>query len=405
MRVNFTALPPLSLYIHVPWCIRKCPYCDFNSHEADQGAIPESAYVDALIRDLEQDLPAVWGRSVDSIFIGGGTPSLLSGDAMVRLLSAVRARLPLKPGLEITLEANPGALVRDKLGAFRDAGVTRLSLGVQSFRDESLQRVGRIHSAAQALEAIEAVKVAGFASWNLDLMYGLPGQTPAQAVDDVRTAIACDPPHLSHYQLTIEPNTLFHVRPPTLPADDDLWTMHQQCREILAQQGLLPYEISACAREGQQCRHNLNYWHFGDYLGIGAGAHAKISNAQHGVIERTWKIRHPRGYMEGLRDGSGEHAHIGGRRQLASADILLEFMMNACRLTAGFPAALFQEHTGLPLTIAEPALRQAEDKGLMERDLHTIRPTALGQRFLNDLLALFMDDALSTRHIALTIQP
>ena len=403
--LNFTALPPLSLYVHVPWCIRKCPYCDFNSHAPDEEAIPEAAYVDALIRDLEQDLPTVWGRSVDSIFIGGGTPSLLSGQAIDRLLAAIRARLPLKPGLEITLEANPGTLDCDKLAAFRAAGVTRLSLGVQSFNDAALQRLGRIHDADQALEAVEAVAAAGFESWNLDLMYGLPGQTIEQALDDIRAAVACAPPHLSHYQLTIEPNTLFHARPPRLPEEDDIWTMHQQCRERLVEHGLQPYEISACARDRQQCLHNLNYWRFGDYLGIGAGAHAKISNAQHGCIERSWKVRHPRQYMERLLDGKDAAAHIGERRRLEPADVTLEFMMNAFRLNEGFPASLFQQHTGLPLALAEPALQQAEDRGLMERDLHTIRPTPLGQRFLNDLLALFMDDNPAKRHIAIVTPP
>ncbi len=403
--LNFTALPPLSLYVHVPWCIRKCPYCDFNSHASDEKAIPEAAYVDALIRDLEHDLPAVWGRSVDSIFIGGGTPSLLSGQAVERLLSATRARLPLKPGLEVTLEANPGTLDREKLAAFRAAGVTRLSLGVQSFNDAALQRLGRIHDADQALETIEAVSAAGFESWNLDLMYGLPGQTIEQALDDIRAAVACAPPHLSHYQLTIEPNTLFHARPPRLPAEDDIWTMHQQCQEHLIAHGLQPYEISACARDRQQCLHNLNYWRFGDYLGIGAGAHAKISNAHHGCIERSWKVRHPRQYMERLLDGKDAAAHIGERRRLEPADVILEFMMNAFRLNEGFPASLFQQHTGLPLALAEPALRQGEERGLIARDAHTIRPTPLGLRFLNDLLALFMDDNPAKRHIAIVTPP
>ncbi len=401
--LNFPALPPLSLYVHVPWCVRKCPYCDFNSHEAAD-TIPEAAYVEALIRDLEQDLPEVWGRSVDSIFIGGGTPSLFSGAAINRLLSAIRARLPLKPGLEITLEANPGALEKDKLAAFRDAGVTRLSLGVQSFCDASLQRIGRIHSAAQALEAIESVKAAGFESWNLDLMFGLPEQTPEQAMEDIRTAIACEPPHLSHYQLTIEPNTRFHARPPRLPEDDASWTMQQQCRDILARRHYRPYEVSAWARQGQQCRHNLNYWHFGDYLGIGAGAHAKISNARHGAIERCWKTRHPRRYMEQLLKGDDGRSHIAERRRLEAKDIVLEFMMNACRLHEGFPTTLFPAHTGLPLSAAEPALQQAEAKGLIERDLDTIRPTALGRRFLDDLLTLFMSDTAPARHIAVSIQ-
>lgn len=412
--LNFTSLPPLALYVHVPWCIKKCPYCDFNSHEAAPDAIPEDDYIDALIRDLEQDLPAVWGRTVDSIFIGGGTPSLLSADAIANLLSAIRARLPLKPGLEITLEANPGAIDNEKLQAFRDAGINRLSLGVQSFSDELLQRVGRIHSAVEALDAIEAIKAAGFESWNIDLMFGLPGQTLPQALHDIHTAVACNPPHLSHYQLTIEPNTLFHARPPALPEDDSTWTMTQQCRESLEGHHYGHYEISAYALADHQCRHNLNYWYFGDYLGIGAGAHAKISNAQHGYIERSWKSKHPQQYIEDTLwgpcpargyTGIGNAAHINGSKKLLATDVLLEFMMNTLRLTEGFPVELFQNHTGLPLAIAEPALQQAETKGLIERDMQTIRPSALGQRFLNDLLTLFMTDNNTARHIAIAVQP
>jgi len=408
--LQFTSLPPLSLYIHVPWCAKKCPYCDFNSHELAPNEIPEEDYVNALIRDLEHDLPAVWGRTVDTIFIGGGTPSLLSADAIENLLSAIRARLPLKPQLEITLEANPGAISSGKLQAFREAGINRLSLGVQSFSDKLLQRLGRIHNAEEAHNAIENIKEAGFDNWNIDLMYGLPGQTLPEALNDIHTAIDYCAPHISHYQLTIEPNTLFHARPPALPEDDDIWTIYQQCREYLAGHQYGHYETSAYAKDTpqghHQCRHNLNYWHFGDYLGIGAGAHAKISNAQHGYIERRWKTRHPLQYMKNTLSliNTSSSAHISGSKKLLPAEILLEFMMNTLRLTAGFPIALFQDHTGLPVAVAESALQQAETKGLIERDWQTIRPTELGQRFLNDLLTLFVSDDNTARHFVIAAQ-
>jgi oxygen-independent coproporphyrinogen-3 oxidase len=415
--LQFTSLPPLTLYIHIPWCIKKCPYCDFNSHQLAPNEIPEEDYVNALIRDLEYDLPAVWGRTVDTIFIGGGTPSLLSADAIENLLSAIRARLPLKPQLEITLEANPGAINSEKLQAFRAAGINRLSLGVQSFSNKLLQRLGRVHNGEDALNTIENIKEVGFENWNIDLMYGLPGQTLADALNDIHTAIAYSPPHISHYQLTIEPNTLFHARPPALPEDDDIWTIYQQCHNSLAKHQYGHYETSAYAKDDpqghHQCHHNLNYWHFGDYLGIGAGAHAKISNAQYGYIERSWKTRHPLQYMKdthALRStntllNSSSAAHISGNKKLLPADILLEFMMNTLRLTAGFPVTLFQDHTGLPVAVAEPALQQAETKGLIKRDYQTIRPSDLGQRFLNDLLALYMTDNSTPRHIVIAAQP
>ncbi len=396
---RFDTLPPLALYVHIPWCVRKCPYCDFNSHEQGDTPLPEADYVAALLRDLEQDLPAVWGRSVGSIFFGGGTPSLMSPEAMDTLLSGLRARLLLLPGAEITLEANPGTVDGPRLAALRAAGINRISLGVQSFDDTLLSRLGRIHDGATARAAIAAIQDAGFDNWNLDLMYGLPGQDRAGALADLETALAWKPPHLSHYQLTIEPNTLFHRRPPALPADDDIWAMHQQSRQRLAAAGYIHYETSAYARPGRQCHHNLNYWQFGDYLGIGAGAHAKISDAARGEVRRAWKIRHPRPYLI----QAGTPAGLGGGSTLRPADLVLEFMMNALRLTAGVPRALFQAHTGLPPALAEPAVAAAIARGLLEDDPIHYRPTALGRRFLNELLALFLEEREHRqRHIPLS---
>ena len=382
---TFTSLPPLSLYIHIPWCVRKCPYCDFNSHEA-KGPVPESAYIDALIADLEQDLPLVWDRPVASIFIGGGTPSLFAAEHIDRLLCAIRARLPLNPGLEITLEANPGTVEQGRFQELRETGINRLSIGIQSFNPELLDKIGRIHGQREAISAAEAATNAGFDNFNLDLMFGLPGQTIDQAIADIEQAIALSPVHISHYQLTLEPNTLFHRQPPALPAEDDICEMQLRCQQILAGQGYEHYEVSACALSGYQCRHNLNYCQFGDYLGIGAGAHAKITDAQQQSITRTWKIKHPTAYLE----KAGTRERIGGTNRLTQYEAGLEFMMNALRLTGGFAVARFFGHTGLPITIIEQPLRQAEQKGFIERDFKTIRPTELGQRFLNELLTLFV---------------
>ncbi len=399
---ELSTLPPLSLYIHLPWCVRKCPYCDFNSHASQGVVLPEQAYIAALTADLEQDLPSVWGRSVSSIFIGGGTPSLFSPASIDALLSALRARLSLQPGLEITLEANPGALDAGKLNEFRAAGINRLSLGVQSFNDRLLERLGRIHCSKDALNAIAAIQAAGFDNWNLDLMFGLPGQDLRQALHDIRIAIDCQPPHLSHYQLTIEPNTRFAAQPPTLPPEDEIWAMQQQCRQLLTAQHFEPYEISAFAQPQRQCRHNLNYWHFGDYLGIGAGAHAKISDASQGTISRSWKIKHPRDYL--LRAGRPEG--IGGVQLLQKEDVVIEFMMNALRLCEGFPIALFHQHTGLPIGIVAAPLQQAEERGLIHRDSLNIRPTHRGQQFLNELLGLFLaTDKPLGHHIAIHPAP
>jgi putative oxygen-independent coproporphyrinogen III oxidase len=382
---SFTSLPPLSLYLHMPWCVRKCPYCDFNSHEARE-PVPEAAYINAMIADLEQDLPQVWGRPVESIFIGGGTPSLFAPEHLDKLLSQIRALLPLAPGLETTLEANPGTVDQGRFREYRDLGINRLSLGIQSFNPEYLAKLGRIHGRADALSAATAAISAGFDNINLDLMFGLPDQTLDHAIADIKQAIALFPMHISHYQLTIEPNTLFHRYPPSLPDDDTTWEMQMECQRELAANGYGHYEVSAYARPDYQCSHNLNYWTFGDYLGIGAGAHAKITDAKEQSITRKWKFKHPASYME----VASTSARIGNTRKLTRAEVGLEFMMNALRLTDGFPVALFYQHTGSPITIIEEPLQQAEKRGLIERDLMTIRPTAKGRRFLNELLMLFV---------------
>ncbi len=382
---NFSALPPLSLYIHIPWCVRKCPYCDFNSHEA-KNAIPQDEYIAALIADLEQELPSVWGRSIESIFIGGGTPSLLAPSAIDRLLSEIRALLPCKPEIEITLEANPGTWEYGKFREFRDAGVNRLSLGIQSFDAGMLSRLGRIHGPDEAFAAAESARKAGFDNFNLDLMFGLPGQSVAQAMTDIGHAIALNPTHISLYQLTLEPNTAFHAHPPRLPEDDAIWEMQEKCQEQLAIHGYRQYEVSAYAHPGRECRHNLNYWRFGDYLGIGAGAHGKISDAQYQRISRAWKVKHPRDYLA----KAATPERIGGASQLTRADAGFEFMMNALRLTGGFPVALFTQHTGLPISTIKTSLQQAETKGFITWDIQTIRPTELGKRFLNEVLEIFL---------------
>ncbi|MDE2088495.1 MAG: oxygen-independent coproporphyrinogen III oxidase-like protein [Gammaproteobacteria bacterium] len=380
---DFAALPPLSLYVHIPWCVRKCPYCDFNSHAAG-AELPEKDYVDALSSDLEQDLSQAQGRVLESIFIGGGTPSLFSPRGIADLLAVVRARLPLRPDIEITLEANPGTMEQGKFREFRAAGVNRLSLGVQSFHDDLLRRIGRIHGRDQAVRAVEAAHEAGFDDFNLDLMYGLPGQSAAQALDDARTACDLAPAHISHYQLTLEPNTLFHRYPPPLPDDDACWDMQRRCQALLAGRGYAQYEVSAYARPGHRCRHNLNYWRFGDYLGIGAGAHAKITRP--GAIARAWKLRQPREYL----DSAGSAARIGDTVRISPADAGFEFMLNALRLTQGVGAGLFHERTGLPLAMFEAALMEARRRCLLEEDRDCLRATPRGYRFLNDLVGLFL---------------
>jgi len=386
--LQLTALPPLSLYIHLPWCLKKCPYCDFNSHEWSATAapgedMPEARYLDALRADLEASLPLVWGRPVHSVFIGGGTPSLFSPEAIDRLLADVRARLPLEADAEITLEANPGTFEKDRFRAFRQAGVTRLSIGVQSFDDAQLKALGRVHNGAQARAALEeAAQV--FDTFNLDLMYALPGQTLAQCEADLRTALSFAPPHLSVYHLTLEPNTYFAKFPPRLPSDDEAYEMLDRITAITGESGLQRYEVSAYARPGHACRHNLNYWRFGDYLGIGAGAHGKLSFAHR--IARPVRVREPRLYMERALAGDA----VASMDEVPRAQLPFEFMLNALRLREGFALADFMAGTGLPLSSIDTALREAEAKGLIERDGGQVRPTERGFDFLSDLQSLFL---------------
>jgi len=383
-RPRFTALPPLSLYIHVPWCVRKCPYCDFNSHTAPE-ALPEARYVDALIADLESSLPSIWGRKVHTVFIGGGTPSLLSADAIDRLLSAVRARVMLAPDAEVTLEANPGTFERERFAGFFAAGVNRLSLGIQSFDDRFLKALGRVHDVVEAQRAAEAALMI-FGNVNLDLMFALPGQSVEDARNDASAALAFAAPHLSFYQLTLEPNTLFHQHPPPLPDEDAAADIEDAVLHMLAQAGYVHYETSAHAKSGRECRHNLNYWRFGDYVGIGAGAHSKLSFPDRIVRELRWK--QPRQYLDQLHAGSPLQEQF----EVSSRDLSFEFMLNALRLTEGVPTALFAERTGMPLSIAAASIAEATRKGLLEPDPLVLRPTALGRRFLNDLQQLFLPD-------------
>lgn len=383
--LTFHSTPPLALYIHIPWCARKCPYCDFNSHEA-RGPLPEPAYVDALLADVEQDLPRTGGRCIDSVFIGGGTPSLFSAESLERLLSGLRTRLSLRPDLEITLEANPGAVEQGRFAEFREIGVNRLSIGVQSFNNAHLQALGRIHDRRAAFTAAEAAHAAGLDNFNLDLMFGLPGQTVEHAQADIANAIALQPAHLSYYQLTIEPNTRFHYAPPTLPDDETIDAIQERAWVELEHRGYQRYEVSAYAYEGRRCRHNLNYWEFADYLGIGAGAHGKLTDPVAGQIHRLWKRKHPRDYLASAGTATG----IGGDEPVQETDLPVEFLMNALRLVEGVSATLFTERTGLPLTLLEPAWSQARAEGLMEADPDRLQATRLGLRFLNDLLQKFM---------------
>lgn len=384
-QLQLSALPPLSLYIHLPWCLKKCPYCDFNSHEA-RGDFPEQRYLDALRADLESSLPLVWGRSVHSVFIGGGTPSLFSPDAIDRLLSDVRALLRLEADTEITLEANPGTFEKDRFKAFREAGVTRLSVGVQSFDDRFLQALGRVHSADQARAALDEA-ARHFETFNIDLMYALPGQTLADLDRDLDIALGFNPPHLSVYHLTLEPNTYFAKFPPALPDEDLAYAMLDRITERTGLAGLSRYEVSAYARAGHRCFHNWNYWQFGDYLGIGAGAHGKLSFAHRVLRQVRW--RDPQLYMDNALKGQP----MASEEEVAPAELPFEFMLNALRLREGFPLALFAERTGLPLSCIMPALQQAEAKGWIERDLASVRPTERGFDFLSDLQELFLPEA------------
>ena len=383
--LSLAALPPLSLYVHIPWCLRKCPYCDFNSHavRSGDGSVPEQRYVAALIADLEAALPFVWGRRVHTVFIGGGTPSLFTPAAIETLVAGIRARLPLEPGCEITMEANPGTFERDRFHGYAAAGITRLSIGVQSFDDAALTALGRVHDAAQARAAIDEARAA-FASFNIDLMYALPGQTLSGFERDLDSALACEPPHLSVYHLTVEPNTWFARYPPTLPGDDLAADMLDHIVSRTATAGLERYEVSAFARPGHRARHNLNYWEFGDYLGIGAGAHGKLS-FPHRVVRQV-RLRDPAAYLAGAEAG----AAIASETEVARAELPFEFMLGALRLREGFEIGRFAERTGLAVTAIGGALAEAESRGLVERDLGHVRPTALGFDFLNDLQQLFL---------------
>ncbi len=392
--VNFKALPPLSLYIHLPWCVRKCPYCDFNSHEARTATppikrgdattkIPEQEYVAALIRDLELALPLIWGRKVYTVFFGGGTPSLFSGESIEQIIRSVRMLLPLALDAEITLEANPGTVEAVRFAAYREAGVNRLSMGIQSFNDSHLQALGRIHSADEARRAIEIAQQQ-FDNLNLDLMYALPNQTLEQALQDVQAALTFKPQHLSCYHLTLEPNTLFHRNPPPLPDDDASSEMQQRIEALLATHGYQHYETSAFAQPKKQSRHNLNYWKFGDYLGIGAGAHSKLSF--HDKVIRQIRYKQPQAYMQQVALG----APLQTEHQVQRDELAFEFMINALRLNDGFDEGLFAERTSLPLLMIRRELEQAVQRGLLVRDAQRIAPTELGRRFLNDLLQIFL---------------
>jgi len=391
---SFTATPPLSLYIHIPWCVRKCPYCDFNSHEVGDG-IPERDYINALLADLEQELPAAWGRTVNTIFFGGGTPSLFSPEGIERLLCGLRARITLKPGAEITLEANPGTVDHERFRSFRAAGINRLSIGVQSFQPVLLEKIGRIHSRREAIRAAEAAHHAGFDNFNIDLMYGLPDQTERQVLTDLGIALDLEPAHISWYELTIEPNTWFYRHPPQLPDDERRWAMQTRGHALLEGRGYARYEVSAYAQDTRQCRHNLNYWLFGDYLGIGAGAHGKLTDTVHQRIRRSAKIRHPRDYL----DAGGSSSFCSTQRELTPADVTLEFLMNALRLDHGFTTDAFTAATGLPHALLEPGASAAIREGLLVRAGDHWRASQKGQNYLNELLQYWIPEVDSDARV------
>ncbi|MEP6898294.1 MAG: radical SAM family heme chaperone HemW [Rhodanobacter sp.] len=383
--------PPLSLYIHMPWCVKKCPYCDFNSHGLRSEPPPYADYIGHLLADLDADredfAEALAGRPVVSIFFGGGTPSLFAPELISRLLDGVRDRLPLDADAEITLETNPGTVEHGNFDGYLAAGINRISFGVQSFDDDKLKRLGRIHSANEAEAAVKSAQDAGYRNINLDLMYALPQQTLEGALADVDRAVALEPAHISHYQLTLEPNTAFAANPPPLPDDDHAWAMQEACELQLAAAGYGQYEISAYAQPGRHCKHNLNYWQFGDYLGIGAGAHGKLSDSRSDLIRRRWKTRHPRAYMDAA-DGA---ARIGGDSAVAATELPFEYMLNALRLIDGTPMSAFAERTGLSLANIDVALATARQRGWLHPDPVRLQATALGQRFLNDVIAGFID--------------
>lgn len=379
-------LPPLSLYVHMPWCVRKCPYCDFNSHAAPE-LVPQAQYIDALLEDLQSDLAAVQGRALTSIFFGGGTPSLFAPDQIGRLLEGVRRQIPFETDIEITLEANPGTIEHGRFSGYRDAGVNRVSLGAQTFNEEQLKLLGRIHGAGDIARAVEELRQAGLDNFNLDLMYGLPAQSVVQALQDLESALALQPTHLSQYQLTLEPGTVFYHRPPALPDPDDCWQMQIDSQELLATRGYQQYEVSAYARTGRRSRHNLNYWQFGDYLGIGAGAHGKLTRLdQGGVIVRTTRLKQPREYLSRAAD-----SRVSERRVVPGVDLPFEFMLNGLRLIDGFDEQVFESRTGLSFAVLGESVTKAERKGLLVREAgRRWRATPEGQRFLNDLQEVFL---------------
>ncbi|PCC99401.1 radical SAM family heme chaperone HemW [Halopseudomonas pelagia] len=382
LQASSFKLPPLAAYIHIPWCVRKCPYCDFNSHVSEQG-LPEAEYIDALIADLELDLPNAQGRELTSIFFGGGTPSLFSAESLGRLLDAMANRLNFATDIEITLEANPGTFEQVKFAGYRAAGINRLSIGIQSFNAKHLKALGRIHDDKEALAAVAMARKAGFDNLNLDLMHGLPDQSLDDALADINQAIDLGPEHLSWYQLTLEPNTVFYSKPPILPVEDTLWAIQEAGQARLAEAGLAQYEISAYAQPGRQARHNLNYWQYGDFLGIGAGAHGKLTHPD-GRVERYWKTRLPRDYLDAAKD------YCAGRKVIAAADLPFDFLMNALRLSDGVPTAYYLARTGQSLEAIAPQLNEAVRKGLLEPWDQQLRPTERGRLFLNDLLEMFL---------------
>ena len=379
------SLPPLSLYVHLPWCVRKCPYCDFNSHAA-RDEIPARRYVDALLADLEQDLPLVWGRTVHSIFFGGGTPSLFGADQFERLLGGFGSLLNLAPGAEITLEANPGTTERDSFLAYREAGINRVSLGVQSFDERMLARIGRIHGRAEIERSLESIHRSGIENFNLDLMFALPGQGIDSAVDDVRRAVAFGPTHLSHYQLTLEPNTAFFANPPKLPGDDSAWAMQEHCAELLAEAGMVNYEVSAWTTPGNECRHNRNYWEYGDFLGIGAGAHGKITLPAEDAVQRRIRKRHPEAWMTAVEEGDG----LAEVQVIGVSDRIFEFFLNQLRLREGVCKSQFSPRTGVAWEKVEDRVSQVVKTGLMEDRGERLVPTETGWRFINEIQAVFL---------------
>ncbi|MBR9924793.1 MAG: radical SAM family heme chaperone HemW [Gammaproteobacteria bacterium] len=385
-------LPPLSLYIHTPWCVRKCPYCDFNSHEPSNDELPEAAYLNALLNDLAGDLSLASEREIQTIFIGGGTPSLLSPAFYDQLFKEIRLRLPFSSTIEITLEANPGTTEQQRFIGYREAGINRLSLGVQSFRPEQLSALGRIHSGQEAVNAVRQAREAGFDNLNIDLMHGLPKQTPIQAMEDIEQALALEPEHLSWYQLTLEPNTAFFSHPPVLPEEEALWDIQEAGHQRLEQAGLRRYEISAYARAGQQSRHNINYWQFGDYLGIGAGAHGKLTTVDsqgQRHIERRWKTRQPEAYLRRANDPRG---FVAGKQPIATQELPLEFAMNALRLTDGVTMDVWTAYTGQPQDVLLSRLQSAYEKGLLMEMPEKLRASPQGLLFLNELLTLISDE-------------